>query len=413
MLSHSYISMLQDPRSLGELKQGVTLQIFGEGHSMGPLTPEHARAHAARTSPTTTCRSTSRGTSLAEYLAHAEKFGVSQNVASYIGATTLRIYAVGHDDRPATAAELDTMRGLVRDEMSAGALGIGSSLIYPPAFFASTEELIELCSAAAPYGGKYISHMRSEGDAAHRSGRRADAHQPRGRRAGRDLSPEGGRHATTGTRWTTSSRWSRRRAPPASRSPPTCTSTPPARPASRTRSRRGTTTAARASSSSASTIPRSVRRSATTIERLDDDGWENLYGRVGGAENVLILGVRKEENRQYQGKTLAQVARDDGRRSDRRAHGPRRRDRSRVATAYFMMSEDNVRKEVAAPVGVVRLRLAVDARPRARSSSSSTHPRAYGNFARLLGQYVRDEQLVSLPEAIRRLTRLPRDNLGI
>ena len=107
----------------------------------------------------------SHWTSLAGYLAHAEKHGVSQNVASYIGATTLRIYAVGQDDRPATAAELDTMRGLVRDEMSAGALGIGSSLIYPPAFFASTEELIALCAAAAPYDGKYISHMRDEGNA--------------------------------------------------------------------------------------------------------------------------------------------------------------------------------------------------------------------------------------------------------
>ena len=155
MLSHSYVSMLQDPRSLGELKQGVTLQIFGEGNSMGPLTP----AMQARMQ-----KSMGEGEmpvdvpwrTLAEYLGHAERRGVAQNVASYIGATTLRTYAVGQDDRPATAAELDVMRGLVRNEMSAGALGIGSSLIYPPAFFASTEELIELCRAAAPYRGKYI-----------------------------------------------------------------------------------------------------------------------------------------------------------------------------------------------------------------------------------------------------------------
>ncbi len=161
MLSHSYHSMLHERRSLSELMQGVTTQIFGEGNSQGPLTPEMrnglADSAADRNFDVT-------WSTLAEYLAYAESYGISQNVASYIGATTLRMYAVGQDDRPATNAELDVMRGLVRDEMSAGALGIGSSLIYPPAFFASTEELIELCKAAAPYRGKYISHMRNEGN---------------------------------------------------------------------------------------------------------------------------------------------------------------------------------------------------------------------------------------------------------
>jgi N-acyl-D-amino-acid deacylase len=161
MLSHSYMSILQDPRSLGELKQGVTLQIFGEGGSMGPLTPDmHDRMQKTMREGDMPVDVPWR--TLAEYLQYAESFGISQNVASYIGATTLRQYAVGQDDRPATAAEMDVMRGLVRDEMSAGALGIGSSLIYPPAFFASTEELIELCRASAPFGGKYISHMRNE-----------------------------------------------------------------------------------------------------------------------------------------------------------------------------------------------------------------------------------------------------------
>jgi N-acyl-D-amino-acid deacylase len=157
------MSMLQDPRSLGELKQGVTLQVFGEGNSMGPLSDDMfdrmRKGMAEDEIPVDVTWHT-----LAEYLSHAEKIGVSQNIASYIGATSLRQYAVGADDRPATPAELDTMTGLVRDEMSAGALGIGSSLIYPPAFFASTEELIALCAASAPYGGKYISHMRSEAD---------------------------------------------------------------------------------------------------------------------------------------------------------------------------------------------------------------------------------------------------------
>src|SRR3990170_6941562 len=151
MLSHSYHSILQDPRSLSELTQGVTTQIFGEGYSMGPLTPEMRKrmredlAAPALEVPWTT---------LAEYLAYVEKRGLSQNVTSYIGATTLRVYAVGLDDRPATPAELDTMRGLVEEEMSAGALGIGSSLIYPPAFFAPTGGLIGLCRAGGPPGGQ-------------------------------------------------------------------------------------------------------------------------------------------------------------------------------------------------------------------------------------------------------------------
>jgi N-acyl-D-amino-acid deacylase len=261
MLSHSYMSMLQDRRSLGELKQGVTLQVFGEGNSMGPLNDDmFERMRAGMAEEEMPVDVTWR--SLAEYLSHAEAFGLSQNIASYIGATSLRQYAVGADDRPATEKELDTMRGLVRDEMSAGALGIGSSLIYPPAFFASTEELIELCKAASPYGGKYISHMRSEADEL------IEAVEELMR-----ISREGGVPAeiyhlkaagkTTGTRWTPSSGWSRRRVRPASASPPTCTCTQRARRGCRTRSRRRTTTAARASCSSGSRIRRSGRRSGT------------------------------------------------------------------------------------------------------------------------------------------------------
>ena len=132
-------------------------------------------------------------TTLAEYLRELEKRGVSQNVASFIGATTVREHVIGLEDKKPTPAQLDAMRELVRREMEAGALGIGSSLIYAPAFYATTEELIELCKVAAKYRGKYISHMRSEGNRLRRGGRGADPHQPRGGAAGGDLSPQGGR----------------------------------------------------------------------------------------------------------------------------------------------------------------------------------------------------------------------------
>jgi N-acyl-D-amino-acid deacylase len=243
MLSHSYMTLLQDPRSLGELKQGVTLQVFGEGNSMGPLTPDmHARMRKSMSEGDMPVEVTWH--SLADYLRYAERTGISQNIASYIGATTLRTYAVGQDDRPPAADEMDVMRGLVRDEMSAGALGIGSSLIYPPAFFATTGELIELCRAAAPYGGKYISHMRNE------SGGLLGAIDELLR-----ISREGGvpaeiyhLKAAGAANWDKieqRSPWWRTRGRGARRSRPTCTPTRRAPPASRTASRRGSTTAGR------------------------------------------------------------------------------------------------------------------------------------------------------------------------
>jgi N-acyl-D-amino-acid deacylase len=408
MLSHSYISMLQDPRSLGELKQGVTLQIFGEGNSMGPLTPEMHERMQAGMDPDMPVDVTWR--TLAEYLAAAEKRGVSQNVASYIGATTLRIYAVGHDDRPATAAEMDVMRGLVRDEMSAGALGIGSSLIYPPAFFAPTEELVELCRAAAPYDGKYISHMRDEGGAiieavnelmriSREGGVRAEIYHLKA--AGKDNWPKMDRVIEM---------------------------VEAARAAGEPISADMYLYPAGATALSAAIPPRfhegGPRR---LLERLHDpaergairsailgenEGWENLYRGASDGNGVLILGVRRDEHRQYQGKTLAQVAAMMGVDEVEALMNLVRDDRSRVETAYFTISEDNIRKEVQLPW----VSFGSDSPSWAAEGAflkRSTHPRAYGNFARLLGKYVRDERLVTLPEAVRRLTRLPAENLGL
>jgi N-acyl-D-amino-acid deacylase len=407
MLSHSYFSILQDPRSLGELKQGVTTQIFGEGNSMGPMTDdmlERMRGNQNEASVDVTWQT------LAEYLAHAEGFGVSQNVASYIGATTLRTYAVGLDDRPATDAELDTMRGLVRDEMSAGALGIGSSLIYPPAFFASTEELIELCKAASPYRGKYISHMRNEGnellegiEELIRIGREGDvpAEVYHLKAAGRDNWPKMERAIELIEK-------------------------------SRAAGERVTAdmyTYAAAGTGLSSAIPPWFHDGGPRklLERLEDadvraeirkdieetdDGWENMYKGAGGGEGVLILGVRKEENRKYQGKTLSQIAAVEGTDEIDTLMDLVLRDRSRIDTAYSMMSDENVRHQV----GLPWMSFGSDAQSIAAEGTfltRSTHPRAYGNFARLLGKYVRDEQALTLPEAIRRLARLPADNLEL
>src|SRR4051794_15197582 len=160
VLSHSYFSMLHDGRSLGELTQGVTTQVFGEGSAMGPLNEATRRELERRNAHLSLEVTWSR---LSEFLAHLEKRGCSQNVASFVGNGTLRPYVVGYDDRPATAAELDTMRGLLAEEMADGALGLATALIYPPESYASTEELVALSEVAASFGGRYISHMRDEG----------------------------------------------------------------------------------------------------------------------------------------------------------------------------------------------------------------------------------------------------------
>ena len=161
MLSWSVASLIQDGRSQSEIRQGVTTEIMGEGESMGPLN-DRVREHMLRQQ--TDIKYDIKWNTLAEYLQYLEKRGVSCNVASFTGATTIREYVIGFDDKPPTTEQLDQMRELVRKEMEAGALGIGTSLIYPPAFYAKTDELIELCKVAATYQGKYISHMRSEGN---------------------------------------------------------------------------------------------------------------------------------------------------------------------------------------------------------------------------------------------------------
>ena len=408
MLSHSYISMLHDGRSLGELKQGVTLQVFGEGNSMGPL-GESGKKWVERLDPD--LNYAVEWDSLAGYLEQCERQGVSQNVASYIGATSLRTYVAGYEDRPLTNAELETVRSLVRDEMSAGALGIGSSLIYPPAFFASTEELIDMCRAASPHGGKYISHMRSESEGLIEVGlgeliriaREADV-------------PAEAYHLKAAGQ----AAW-----------PLMATAIE-------------TIDNARAAGLAITADMYSYTAGATglsncippwfheggqdrLIERLKDRAtraeiratieggrtdWENLYARGGTPDNILLLQVREERNRRYQGKRLSQVAEMMGKDPIDALMDLVVDDRSRITTAYFMMSEENVKLGLSQPW----VSLGSDSPSTAAEGvflQRSTHPRAYGNFARFLGKYVRDEKLMPLAEGIRRMTSLPATNLGL
>jgi N-acyl-D-amino-acid deacylase len=407
MLSHSYLTMLHDGRSLGELVQGVTTQIFGEGTSMGPLT-EDMRRRLQEQDPALDYDV--GWTSLAGYLSFAEAHGISQNIASYIGATTLRTYVAGFDNRPLSTAEMDTLRGLVRDEMSAGALGIGSSLIYPPAFFASTEELTGLCHAASPFGGRYISHIRNEGqelltalDELLAIAREAEVPaevyhlKAAGRAAWPLMSEVIGRieDARNGGLKVTADMYTYTAGATGLSNciPPWFHEGGPERLFERL-------------------ADPAIRAEIRTAIETTAEGWENLYRHSGGPENILLLQTRDPELRRFQGKTLAEAAVMRGADAIDALMDLVREDRSRITTAYFQMSEENVSLGLSQPW----VSLGSDAASMAPEGvflTRSTHPRAYGNFARLLGKYVRDEKVMTLAEAVRRMTSLPAANLGL
>ncbi|MEX2238685.1 MAG: D-aminoacylase [Dehalococcoidia bacterium] len=408
MLSHSYYSVLVDPRSMSELKQGVTTQIIGEGNSPGPLTPEERRLLVEKQ---TVWKFDVPWTRLSECLAYLQQKGTSQNFASFVGEATLRMHGPGHENRPATREEMATMCAVFAEEMADGALGLGTSLIYPPAFFFSTEELIELAKVAARYRGKYISHMRSE------STRLLEAIDELVR-----ISREAGLPAEI---WhfkaAGQTNWDKMQAAidrvEAARAeglkitadiyPYTAGATglsnciPPwfHEGGSPKLYERLADPAARAE----------MRQAIQSTEGVD---WENLYAGAGGPEGVLILGTRKDENRKYQGKTLAQVAEMEGTDPLEALFDLVARDRSRVDTAYFMISEDNMRLVMQQP-WVSFGSDSPSTAPEGVFLKTSTHPRAYGCFARVLGRYVREEKLLSLPEAVRRMTSLPAGNLGL
>jgi len=407
MLSWATVSLIEDGRGMSDLEQGVTLEVFGEGWSMGPLTDAMKDEAVARQGD---IKYEIAWTTLDEYLQYLEDRGVSPNLASFVGATTVRIHVLGYADRPPTPEELESMKDLVRQAMEDGALGVGSSLIYAPAFYADTDELVALAAVAGEYGGMYISHIRSEGkkllegvdelihiareagvpaevyhlkaageenyakldqvieriDAARAEGLQisADIYTYTAGATGLDAAmppwvQEGGHDA-----------WVERLQDP------------------------------------------SIRERVLAEMSTPTDEWENLMLAAGSPENVMLVGFKSEELKPLTGKTLAEVASLRGVSPAEAAIDLVVEDDSRVETVYFIMSEENVRKKVALPW----VSFGSDAEAAAAEGvflKSNPHPRAYGTFAKLLGQYSRDEDIVTLEEAIRRLTSMPAGHLGL
>lgn len=407
MLSWSNESLIEDGRSQGGIRQGVTLEVMGEGTSMGPLNPE-MKAREAREQGD--IHYPVEWTSLADYLGFLERKGISCNVASFIGAGTLRVHEVGYDDVRANPGQLHRMQELVRAEMRAGALGIGSSLIYAPDNFANTEELVALTAAAAEFGGGYISHMRSEGD---RYLEAIDELLSIGRRTGARVQIY---HMKPGGQ----ANWGKADAGLAKLNA--------ARKAGIDVSANVYTYIAGATGLDAA-MPLWVQQGGRDkwIERLKDpairarvlgemrgkpDGWENLYQSAGTPDNVLLIGFNNPALKPLTGKTVAEVARMRGTSPEDTMIDLVIEDGSRVDTAYFLMSEENLRKNIAWPWTMLGSDSASMA-PEGKFLLKNTHPRAYGNFARFLGKYVRDEQVIGLAEGIRRLTSLPIRQLGL
>ena len=348
---------------------------------------------------------------LAEYLRYLEKRGVSCNVASFIGATTIRENVIGFEDKAPTPQQLDEMRELVRQEMEAGALGIGTSLIYPPAFYAKTEELIELCKVAAKYQGKYISHMRSEGnrllealDELIRISREAKipAEVYHIKAAGQAELVEA-RRASFANRSGAKGR--------AQDHAPTCIPTPRLEPGSTPVCRRGPQDGGYPALFKRLRDPATREKIAAQVKTPSDE-WENLYLAAGSPEKILLVGFKSEKLKPLTGKSLAEVAKMRGKDPIETIMDLIAEDESRIDTVYFLMSEENVRKEMAKPWISFGSDEASQA-PEGVFLKSNPHPRAYGNFARVLGKYVREEKVISLPEAVRRLSALPATNLGL
>ena len=407
MLSWSTESLLVDGRSQGELREGVTTQIFGEGSSMGPMTPEMKRRAIEQMGD---LKYSITWTSLSEYLQRLEEQGISQNVASFIGATTIREHVIGLEDKPPTPAQLDEMRALVREEMKAGALGIGSSLIYAPAFYASTDELVELCKVAAQYRGKYISHIRSEGnrlleaiDELIRISREANipaeiyhlkaagqANWPKMDRAiGRieAARKEGLRITADMYAYTAGATGLDASMPP------------------------WVLDGGIEAAYKRLADPEMRKKIAAAI-RTPSDEWENLYRAAGSADRVLLVEFKSDALKPLTGKTLAEAAKLRGEDPVDTIMNLVREDRSRVGAVYFMISEDNIRKQIVLP-WVSFGSDAASTAPELPFTKSSTHPRAYGNFARVLGKYERDDHVLTLPDAIRKLSGLPASNLEL
>src|SRR5262249_1500554 len=345
-----------------------------------------------------------------EYLNFLEKRGISQNIASFIGAPTIREYVIGLDDKPPTPAQLDQMRELVRREMEAGALGITTALIYPPAFFAKTDELIELCKVAAKYRGKYTTHMRSEGN------QLLEGVQETIR-----ISREAGLPAEIyHLKASGQANWPKmdqaiKLIEDARRQGVKITANMYTYPAGGT----GLDAAmppwvldgGREAASNRRQDPATRQKIADAVRTPSND-WENLYMLAGSPDRILLASFRTEKLKPLTGKTLAEVAGMRGKDPIETIMDLVLEDRSRIGTIYFLMSEDNIRKQIRLP-WVSFGSDAASIAPEGVFLKSAAHPRAYWNFARVLGKYVREEKVISVTEAVRRLSSLPATNLGL
>ena len=406
MLSWATESLLVDGRAQSDVRQGVTLEVFGEGWSMGPINDAMRKEMLADQGD---LKFDIPWTTLGDYLEHLEKKGIATNVASFVGATTVRIHEIGYADRPPTPEELERMKALVRHGMEEGALGLGSSLIYAPAFYAKTDELVALAEVAGSYGGRYISHMRSEGnrlleavdelmEIAKKGKLPAEIYHLKAagkdnwpkmdqviqkveaaQKAGLDISADMYTYTAGATGLDASmppwvqeggyEAWKKRLQDP------------------------------------------EIRARVLQEMKTPSDAWENLY-LGAGPDGMLLAGFKNDALKPLTGKTLAAVAKERGKSPEETAIDLVIEDGSRVGTIYFLMSEENVKKQVALPW----VAFGSDAgAPSAEGVflKSNDHPRAYGNVARLLGKYVREEKALPLEEAVRKLTSLPAERLKI
>ena len=409
MMSHAEVSLLLDGNSQSDIRQGITLEVLGEG-SMGPLNDKMKKDYQDQMKRNPDWQFDIDWTTLGEYLESLQRRGISPNVASFVGANTIRIHELGYENRAPNPEELERMKALVKQAMEEGAMGTTTALIYAPDNYASTEELIELSKVAAPYGGMYISHMRSEGnnilnaiDETIRIARKANlpaeiyhlklggkenwgkldsviAKIDRANKSGIRITADMYTYTAGATGldatmppWVQEggiNEWIKRLKNPV------------------------------------------IRKKVLQEMRTPTDKWENLLLNAGDPERVLLLGFTNDSLKRYAGKTLGEVAKIYGKTPEETTMDLVIADSTRVETAYFLMNEENIKRQIALPY----VSFGSDAgSPTAAGKflNYKDHPRAYGNFSRLLGKYVREEKVIPLEEAIRKLTSLPATNLKI
>jgi N-acyl-D-amino-acid deacylase len=407
MLSWANVSLIHDGRSQSDIRQGVTLEVMGEGNSMGPLNAAMKQELIDRQSD---IRYDVEWTTLGEYLDYLVKRGISTNVASFIGAATPRKYVIGYEDRAATAEELEQMQQIVRDAMQEGAMGVASSLMYPPGLFADTAELIALSEAAAEFDGMYVSHMRDEGahmleaieeliTIAREAGIRAEIYH---------LKSSGQQNWHLFDEAVQMIEEAR---------------------AEGLQITADVYTYPAGSTGLNVTVPPWVQDGGfeASLERMRDpemrkriieemntpsDEWENMFLLAGSLNNILLVNFKNEALKPLTGKTLAEVVEMRGTSPENTIMDLIIEDGSRVGSVYFTQSEDIVRRAVALP-WVSFNSDAASLAPEGVFLKSNPHPRAYGSFARVLGKYVREEKVISLQDAVRKLSGLPAKNLKL